>query len=195
MAFFKQTFVDGVTVVQAAWLNGIQEVVGAAAVVPEYDNDQTYSKGALVAHDNLMYMASVNIGTPEDWNSSHWTQTSLEALLAGKEDVDGGAKIFWVTGGTTSSTEIDTAIENGFWPVINYNNIYMPLRGKIYETIGQQYVTRYPFEHVTKDGYVFFRELQHTSSGDSWGSYSSSKQLLKTTDLQPITNAQIDALF
>lgn len=84
MAFFKQTFIDGVTVVTAAWLNGIQEVVGAEAVAPEYSPNQTYAKDSLVAHDGKLYTNPNAIAAPEPWTAGHWTETSLQALLDSK---------------------------------------------------------------------------------------------------------------
>lgn len=87
MAFFRQTFVDGTTVVTAAWLNGIQEVVGASAVAPEYDPTQVYAKGTLVSKDNVLYYSKQAIASPEAWTPAHWQATSLQDLLAGKADV------------------------------------------------------------------------------------------------------------
>lgn len=84
MAFFKQNFIDRVTTVTAAWLNGIQEVVGAAAVAPEYSDEQVYSIGTLVSHDAQLYRCTTTIATPEPWTSGHWTATSLEGLLSQK---------------------------------------------------------------------------------------------------------------
>lgn len=81
MAFIKQTFVDGVTIVTAAWLNGIQEVVGAAAVVPEYSADQVYAAGTLASHGGKMYECNTTISTPEPWTAAHWTEVSFEGLL------------------------------------------------------------------------------------------------------------------
>ena len=87
MAFFKQTFIDGATVVQATWLNGIQEVVGAGAVAPEYTK-QTYTAETLVAHDAKLYRNPNAITTPEDWTSGHWAEVSLQSLLAEKISED-----------------------------------------------------------------------------------------------------------
>ena len=86
MAFFKETFVDGVTVVTAAWLNGIQEVVGAGAVAPEYSSDQVYSAGTLVSHDAQLYQNPNAITAPETWTPGHWVAVSLEILLDSKVD-------------------------------------------------------------------------------------------------------------
>ena len=86
MAFFKQNFIDHVTVVTAAWLNGIQEVVGASAVAPEYSGEQIYSVGSLVSHDYQLYTCNTAIPTPEPWTLAHWTQTPLATLLNAKAD-------------------------------------------------------------------------------------------------------------
>lgn len=98
MAFFRQIFVDGVTIVTAAWLNGIQEVVGASAVAPEYNPSQVYVKGALVSYNNELYRAKAAIATPESWTASHWDAVSLQSLLNEKAD----------TFETISTEEIDT---------------------------------------------------------------------------------------
>lgn len=86
MAFFKQHFIDHVTIVTAAWLNGIQEVVGASAVAPEYSDEQVYPVGSLVSHDYQLYTCSTAISTPEPWTVAHWTQTPLSSLLNAKAD-------------------------------------------------------------------------------------------------------------
>ena len=87
MAFTKQHFVDGSTLITAAWLNGIQEVVGAAAVCPEYDSTQVYAVGTLCSYNGNMYKCKTAITVAEAWNPSHWTATSLQTLLAEKENV------------------------------------------------------------------------------------------------------------
>ena len=86
MAFFKQNFIDHVTVVTATWLNGIQEVVGASAVAPEYSDEQIYPVGSLVSHDYQLYTCNTEIPTPEPWTLAHWTQTPLASLLNAKAD-------------------------------------------------------------------------------------------------------------
>lgn len=115
MAFFKQEFIDGVTVVTAAWLNGIQEVVGAAAVAPEYSSEQTYSLGTLVSNDSKLYICSTPIATPEAWNASHWTATSLQELLMQQQGV------FWCTYNTTSYADISGAVNGKKLPVCPYD--------------------------------------------------------------------------
>lgn len=87
MAFAKQHFVDGSTLITAAWLNGIQEVVGAAAVCPEYDSTQVYAVGSLCSYNGNMYRCKTAITVAEMWNPAHWEATSLQTLLAEKENV------------------------------------------------------------------------------------------------------------
>lgn len=87
MAFTKQNFIDGSTLITAAWLNGIQEVVGAAAVVPEYDNTQVYGVGTLCSYNGNMYRCTTAITVAENWNPAHWESTSMSALLSEKENV------------------------------------------------------------------------------------------------------------
>lgn len=195
MAFFKQNFIDGVTVVQAAWLNGIQEVVGAGAVAPEYNSEQTYAAGTLVSHDAKLYRNPNAIVTPEEWTLSHWQAVSLEGLLAEKEDVSDAGKIFYVTGGVTTASQIDAAIDEGAWPILKENGVFLSLVGKLYGSIGGQSVTRYPFECVDASGTVFYRELQYMNSTNTWKTFTSAHLLATMDDIVAITNEEIDALY
>ena len=87
MAYTKVHFVNGSTLITAEFLNGIQEVVGAAAVVPEYDNSQVYAVGTLCSHNGNMYRCKTAITVAEEWNSAHWEATSFTTLLSEKENV------------------------------------------------------------------------------------------------------------
>ena len=70
----------------------IQSALGVsnANTAPEYDPTATYPiVGTLRYHGNVLYKSTVAIDTAEEWNSSHWTTTSVneqignvEALLA-----------------------------------------------------------------------------------------------------------------
>lgn len=115
MAFIKQTFVDGVTVVQAAWLNGIQEVVGAGAVAPEYNPEQTYAVGTLVSHDAQLYICTTTIASPEAWNSSHWMATSLQALVSEQKGV------YWCVYGVSTYAQVDNAKSKSMLPICTYD--------------------------------------------------------------------------
>ena len=140
MAFIKQTFVEGVTVVQASWLNGIQEVVGAGAVAPEYSSEQTYAVGTLVSHDAQLYICTTTIASPEEWNSSHWMATSLQALVSEQKGV------YWCTYNATSYTQIDTAKDKDMLPICVYD----------FTVDGTRYRGTAVYAYISSGDYVFF---------------------------------------
>lgn len=56
-----------------------------ASVAPEYDSTATYSVGALVIHEGLLYQCSTAITVAEAWDAAKWTQVTVGAELAGKQ--------------------------------------------------------------------------------------------------------------
>lgn len=51
------------------------------ALAPLYNANNTYALDALVVYNGLLYKCTTAITVPEEWNSSHWTQTYLVDLL------------------------------------------------------------------------------------------------------------------
>ena len=51
-------------------------------VAPEYDSTATYSVGALVIHEGLLYQCSTAVTVAEEWDAAKWTQTTLAAVIA-----------------------------------------------------------------------------------------------------------------
>lgn len=53
-----------------------------------YDDTATYSEGEIVIYDGVLYECTVTGGitTPESWNPTHWTVTTIKALLALKQN-------------------------------------------------------------------------------------------------------------
>lgn len=47
----------------------------------EYRSDVAYALDELVIHENKLYKCTTAISTPEDWNSAHWTQTTIAIEL------------------------------------------------------------------------------------------------------------------
>ena len=47
-----------------------------AMIAPEYTKT-TYSKGDIRTHEGKLYKAKDNIGTAEDWTSSHWDEITV----------------------------------------------------------------------------------------------------------------------
>ena len=65
-------------------INELHDSTGADA----YDDTATYSEGALCIYNNTLYICTVSGGitTPEAWTAAHWTATTIEALIAAKQD-------------------------------------------------------------------------------------------------------------
>lgn len=52
-------------------------------VAPEYSSSATYDVGDFVIHEGLMYTCNTAISTAEAWDSTHWTQTSVNENFGG----------------------------------------------------------------------------------------------------------------
>lgn len=63
---------------------GVAEAVGESSsnLAPEYSATATYPAGSYVIHDGVLYTNPNAIGTAEDWNPAHWTQTTVSAMVA-----------------------------------------------------------------------------------------------------------------
>ena len=48
----------------------------------QYSNTSPYSIGDCCIYDNKLYVCNTTISTAEEWDSSHWTETSLSELIA-----------------------------------------------------------------------------------------------------------------
>lgn len=53
-----------------------------------YDETATYAEGEIVIYDGVLYECTVTGGitTPESWDPTHWTATTIKALLALKQN-------------------------------------------------------------------------------------------------------------
>ena len=182
MAYIEQTFVDGVTVVTAAWLNGLKEVLGAAGLFQIYDPTQTYSVGDFVSYQGKLYKCTTEISAPEQWNSAHWESATIEEYSTLN-------KVFWATYGTTTYSQIGEAIEQDMIPVLKYgtgNQRVAQYKGTETVTVNTATTTFFVFEDFT-NGDTFVR-LRLSSTG-VWSTQSID------VDVDAITNAQIDSLF
>lgn len=52
----------------------------------KYSSSSTYSKGDLTIYNNAIYKCNNDITTAEEWNLSHWTETSLNDEIKNKLD-------------------------------------------------------------------------------------------------------------
>lgn len=150
MAYIEQTFVDGVTVVTAAWLNGLKDVLGAASLFQIYNSTQTYNVGDFVSYQAKLYKCTTQIAVPEAWNPAHWTTATIADYVSPQ-------KIFWGEYGVSTFAEIDAAINGGMLPLIKYNVTEYNARYAYYKKINkikytpQYIVTEYTFEDYQSD--------------------------------------------
>ena len=63
------------------WL-GVTDLIGDV-----YDNTQTYVVGDLVLYNGRLYKCNTAITTAEEWNSTHWTATSVDDLIGNIDTV------------------------------------------------------------------------------------------------------------
>lgn len=58
---------------------GVDSFAGGvvAGSTDQYDSSATYAIGDLCIYNNTLYKCSTAISTPEAWDSTHWTQSSL----------------------------------------------------------------------------------------------------------------------
>lgn len=57
-----------------------------ASIAPEYDSAATYSVGALVIHNGLLYQCSTAVTVAEEWDAAKWTHVKVDGLLALKQN-------------------------------------------------------------------------------------------------------------
>ena len=66
---------------------GVAEAVGqqSSNIAPDYTK-KTYEANSYVMQDGVLYTNPNAIGTAEDWNPAHWTQTTVAEMMAGAGD-------------------------------------------------------------------------------------------------------------
>lgn len=74
----------------------------ATDIATPYSLSATYTLGSYCTYQNKLYKCTTAITTAEAWNSSHWSQTTLGAIIANLEST--------VAGHTTSIGELTTEI-------------------------------------------------------------------------------------
>lgn len=68
-----------------------------------YDDTATYSVGDLCIYNNALYKCTTAITTPEAWNASHWTETSIADEISAKVSKSGDD----ISGTLTYKTDIN----------------------------------------------------------------------------------------
>lgn len=67
-------------------MDELLEEISTGMVGDEYSSSSTYSKGDLTIYNNTLYVCNTDITTAEEWNASHWTETSLSNELKNKQN-------------------------------------------------------------------------------------------------------------
>lgn len=89
----------------------------------EYDDTATYAVGDLRIHNNTLYKCTTAITTPEAWNASHWTATSIaDELISINSDIN--TKQDSLYGGTISTTDFDTLKKAKVYYVNGSSTVY-----------------------------------------------------------------------
>lgn len=89
----------------------IYDFAKSSAIAPEYDSTATYAIGDAVMHDGLRYECSTAISTAEEWDSDHWTETSVEDAIGGVDT--------WTEVQISSNSE---AVNDFHWCKMYYND-------------------------------------------------------------------------
>lgn len=91
MSWVKKVFTDFTTIIDAAFLNGLQDQIitdeetlaakaGQGSLAEAYSASSTYAVGDLCTHEGSLYQCTTAIPTAEEWNAAHW-----EAVIIGDE--------------------------------------------------------------------------------------------------------------
>ena len=128
-------------------------------VAPNYSSSSTYDVGDFVIHDGLMYTCNTAISTAESWDSTHWTQTSVNENFGG--------------GGTPLDDIPTFDLTSYTWPAYNWTGRYAPTGDNFQKStaralydrfvevvsagkktyIGYTGVAEYPFVYPYEDNY------------------------------------------
>lgn len=92
----------------------------AADLSDAYSSSRTYAVGDLCILANTLYKCNTAITTPEAWTPAHWTATTIEALIASKQDL-----LTMQTGSGTFSVPVsdDSAIITKKWGAVFFANV------------------------------------------------------------------------
>lgn len=91
MSWVKKVFTDFTTIIDAAFLNGLQDQIitdeetlaakaGQGSLAEAYSASSTYAVGDLCTHEGGLYQCTTAITTAEEWTAAHW-----EAVIIGDE--------------------------------------------------------------------------------------------------------------
>lgn len=92
---------------------GVAESVAqqSSNLAPDYTK-KTYEANSYVMHDGVLYTNPNAIGTAEDWNPAHWTQTTVAEMMAGAGGGGSGYTYREITVSMQENKYIVTGVSN-----------------------------------------------------------------------------------
>lgn len=81
-------------------------------IAPNYTKT-TYEANSYVMHDGTLYTNPNAIGTAEDWNPAHWTQTTVAEMVSG---AGGGGSAGYI------QRNVTVGVKDGWHPVVDVPN-------------------------------------------------------------------------
>ncbi len=144
--------------------------VSSGMVGDQYSSSSTYSKGDMIIYNNTLYICNTNITTAEEWNASHWTETSLSNELKTKQDSltfdltpkSGSTNPVTSDGISSSINSINTTLSGK----MNSNRIAV-LTGSVTGTGGGSADVNYP-SNFTKDNCIVIGAMINNYGGSSY---------------------------
>ena len=121
MSWVKKVFTDFTTIIDAAFLNGLQDQIitdeetlaakaGQGSLAEAYSASSTYAVGDLCTHEGGLYQCTTAIPTAEEWNAAHW-----EAVIIGDEVTRLNQAINLLDTRLKSGLEADAELHLGFY--------------------------------------------------------------------------------
>lgn len=90
----------------------IDAAMTAAKSAEEYNTAGTYAVGSYCIHEGKLYKCTTAITTAEAWTAGHWTETSVGAEIAGKENALAAAGVKATPADADSVPVVDSADSN-----------------------------------------------------------------------------------
>lgn len=112
-----------------------------SSIAPEYTK-KPYPANSFVMHDGILYTNENAIGTAEDWNPEHWTQTTVTEMMT---KIGAPDDAFYVNRGNAwvKAYELQQIVIEGF-----------PVDSEDYEKIGDFNGNLYPYFKIEVTGEV-----------------------------------------
>lgn len=148
-------------------------------IADAFSTSSTYAVGDIVIYNNTLYICTTAVSTAGAWDSSKWTATSVEALLALKANTNQVVRLDTNTDTFTNSSYKRLKTNYGFYfQAVNNDN-----RLEILPSSGMMNLYYYGSRYVRLDGTGLFDNLYNTYM--NFPKASKYGYLILNTDLFP----------